>query len=97
MYFEAIHPFRTNGDIEFILYYFPPPKFKGTTCALVESILRKMNVKTGFYSSPHLVHITERIRLNGKPISNAAFSSYFWKIYNILQTKREEVRGKQNY
>lgn len=63
-------------------------KGKGSTCALVESILRNLNVKTGFYSSPHLVHVTERIRLNGEPLTKLQFSQYFWKIYNKLeQTK----------
>lgn len=58
---------------------------QGSTCALVDSILRNLNVKTGFYSSPHLLNVTERIRLNGEPISKAQFSQYFWKIYNILE------------
>lgn len=63
-------------------------KGKGSTCALVESMLRHLNVKTGFYSSPHLVNVTERIRLNGQPITKRLFSHYFWKIYTTLeQTK----------
>lgn len=63
-------------------------KGKGSTCALVESMLRHLNVKTGFYSSPHLVNVTERIRLNGQPITKRLFSQYFWKIYSTLeQTK----------
>ena len=43
-------------------------KGKGSTCAFCESILRHSGLKTGFYSSPHLVSVTERIRINGKPI-----------------------------
>lgn len=61
---------------------------QGSTCALVESILRKLNVKTGFYSSPHLLNVTERICLNGVPISKPQFSQYFWKIYNTLEEKK---------
>lgn len=61
---------------------------QGSTCALVESILRNLNVKTGFYSSPHLLNVTERIRLNGEPISKAKFSEYFWKIYNKLEQSK---------
>ena len=43
-------------------------KGKGSTCAFSESILRHSGLKTGFYSSPHLVSVTERIRINGEPI-----------------------------
>lgn len=43
-------------------------KGKGSTCAFSESILRHSGLKTGFYSSPHLVSVTERIRINGQPI-----------------------------
>ena len=43
-------------------------KGKGSTCAFSESILRQSGLKTGFYSSPHLVSVTERIRINGEPI-----------------------------
>ena len=43
-------------------------KGKGSTCAFCESILRHSGLKTGFYSSPHLVSVTERIRIDGKPI-----------------------------
>uniref|UniRef100_F1LG17 Folylpolyglutamate synthase n=1 Tax=Ascaris suum TaxID=6253 RepID=F1LG17_ASCSU len=42
-------------------------KGKGSTCAFTESILRRLGYKTGFYSSPHLVHVRERIRINGRP------------------------------
>lgn len=63
-------------------------KGKGSTCALTESILRRLNVKTGFYSSPHLVSVTERIRINGQPISKRLFSKYFWKIHDALEAKQ---------
>ena len=43
--------------------------FEGSTCAFVESILRRRGLRTGFYSSPHLVAVTERIRIDGEPIS----------------------------
>jgi dihydrofolate synthase/folylpolyglutamate synthase len=41
---------------------------KGSTCAYLESILRQAGHRTGFYSSPHLVDVAERIRTAGKPI-----------------------------
>ncbi|XP_050293064.1 folylpolyglutamate synthase, mitochondrial isoform X2 [Anthonomus grandis grandis] len=61
---------------------------KGTTCSYCESILRHHGYKTGFYSSPHLLEVRERIRLNGVPISKDKFSEYFWKIYNRLDKEK---------
>ena len=34
------------------------------------------------YTSPHLFSVTERIRINGKPISKEKFADYFWKVYD---------------
>ena len=48
-------------------------KGKGSTCAFCESILRHNGLKTGFYSSPHLVSVTERIRINGEPVDKVKF------------------------
>ncbi len=46
---------------------------KGSTAATLASILRAAGHRTGLYTSPHLVRINERIRINGKPISDADF------------------------
>ncbi|CAH1112101.1 unnamed protein product [Psylliodes chrysocephalus] len=72
---SVIHVTGTNG--------------KGTTCAYSEQILRNHGYTTGFFSSPHLLDVRERIRLNGKPISKAEFSNYFWKIYESLNSQKE--------
>lgn len=60
-------------------------KGKGSTCAFIESILRHNNIKTGFYSSPHLVAVRERIRINGQALSEEMFATYFMAVYNRLQ------------
>jgi dihydrofolate synthase / folylpolyglutamate synthase len=39
---------------------------KGSTCAMLESILGQAGYKTGLYTSPHLVHFEERMRLSGE-------------------------------
>ncbi|XP_044010103.1 folylpolyglutamate synthase, mitochondrial-like [Aphidius gifuensis] len=44
-------------------------KGKGSTCGFLESILRHHGFKTALYTSPHLVTVRERIRINGKPIN----------------------------
>ena len=65
-------------------------KGKGSTCAFTESILRHYGLKTGFYSSPHLVSATERIRINGKPLSQKAFAEYFWTVYGQIVDKHDQ-------
>lgn len=60
-------------------------KGKGSTCAFTECILRHHGIKTGFYSSPHLVAVRERIRINGNPLSKEAFTSYFCDVYSKLK------------
>lgn len=44
---------------------------KGSTCAYLERILREHNFKTGLYTSPHLVHPNERVRINGFPVAES--------------------------
>ncbi|MGH8819839.1 MAG: bifunctional tetrahydrofolate synthase/dihydrofolate synthase [Rhodoferax sp.] len=44
---------------------------KGSTCAMLEAIALKAGYRTGVYTSPHLVHFEERLRLHGE-IVNAA-------------------------
>ncbi|XP_056668433.1 folylpolyglutamate synthase, mitochondrial isoform X2 [Monodelphis domestica] len=64
-------------------------KGKGSTCAFTERILRGYGLKTGFYSSPHLVQVRERIRINGEPISPELFTKYFWRLYNQLEETKD--------
>jgi dihydrofolate synthase/folylpolyglutamate synthase len=47
---------------------------KGSTSATLASILRASGLKTGLYTSPHLVRINERIRVNGQEISDDDFA-----------------------
>jgi dihydrofolate synthase / folylpolyglutamate synthase len=47
---------------------------KGSTAATLASILRASGLKTGLYTSPHLVRINERIRINGEPIRDDDFA-----------------------
>lgn len=48
-------------------------KGKGSTAAMIESILRADGIRTGLFTSPHLHSFRERIRANGMPISINAF------------------------
>ncbi|XP_048245606.1 folylpolyglutamate synthase, mitochondrial-like [Haliotis rufescens] len=69
-------------------------KGKGSTCAFCESILRHHGYKTGMFSSPHLVTIHERFRLNGNPVSEDLFCKCFWEVYNKLEATKPQVEGE---
>src|SRR2546425_5490593 len=47
---------------------------KGSTAATLASILRASGLRTGLYTSPHLVRINERVRISGKEISDDDFA-----------------------
>ena len=49
---------------------------KGSTCAFLDSICSAANIKTGLYTSPHLISITERIKLSGAEISEKDFARH---------------------
>lgn len=46
---------------------------KGSVCAFLNSICLEAGIETGLYTSPHLVSITERIKIDGKDISESEF------------------------
>ncbi|KAF9356564.1 Folylpolyglutamate synthetase [Mortierella sp. AD094] len=71
-------------------------KGKGSTCALTESILRnyegKKKLKTGLYTSPHLMEVRERIRINGAPISQELFAKYFFEVWDRLDSTADKSK-----
>lgn len=67
-------------------------KGKGSTCAYVDSILcqyrksRGLPLKVGLFTSPHLIAVRERIRINSAPISRDLFARYFFQVWDALET-----------
>ena len=64
---------------------------KGSTAATLASILRASGLKAGLYTSPHLVRINERIRINGKEISDDDFAELHSKIDRVAETLVEKA------
>lgn len=60
-------------------------KGKGSVAAFVESIMRAHGLKTALFTSPHLVHPRERIRINGKSIELLEFSIAVIELFNRLK------------
>jgi dihydrofolate synthase/folylpolyglutamate synthase len=49
---------------------------KGSVCAFIEAICQAIGVENGVTTSPHLVSITERVRVCGRPISESEFAKF---------------------
>jgi dihydrofolate synthase/folylpolyglutamate synthase len=58
---------------------------KGSTAATLASILGASGVKTGLYTSPHLMRINERIRINGEEISDDDFASLHAEVDGVAE------------
>jgi dihydrofolate synthase/folylpolyglutamate synthase len=58
---------------------------KGSTCAMIESGLRAAGIRTGLFTSPHLLEPTERIRIDGQPISAGRFAEAFDEVHAVVE------------
>jgi len=71
-------------------------KGKGGTCAFVHSFLKAHGERTGFpqkiglFTSPHLLCIRERIRINFTPISEELFTKYFFEVWDKVSNNALE-------
>ncbi len=57
---------------------------KGSTCALIESVCRASGRRTGLYTSPHLVSLRERFRLDGELISEAELCDALHRVRKLV-------------
>jgi dihydrofolate synthase / folylpolyglutamate synthase len=65
---------------------------KGSTAATLASILGASDLKTGLYTSPHMMRINERIRVNGQEISDDDFAELHGKVDRIAGELVEEAQ-----
>jgi len=72
---RIIHVAGTNG--------------KGSVCAFTDSILRTSNIKTGLFTSPHLIKINERIKVDGIDIPDDDFTECFNYVDSLI--KKEDA------
>jgi dihydrofolate synthase/folylpolyglutamate synthase len=63
---------------------------KGSTAATLASILQASGLKTGLYTSPHLIRINERIRINGEPIGDDNFAL----LHDVVDRTAERLVGE---
>lgn len=62
---------------------------KGSTCAYLESIVAHAGYQVGCYTSPHLLAYNERVRVNGKPVDDAALCAAFARVEAARQQAGE--------
>src|SRR3982751_1735444 len=70
LFCKVIHVAGTNG--------------KGSVCAMIESVCRAQDYRTGLFISPHLVTFRERIRVNGEMISEDAVADGLTTIRDLV-------------
>lgn len=56
---------------------------KGSTCAMLSSVLRAHGRRTGLFTSPHLRHVTDRLRIDGEPISDPALLARLRRVGDV--------------
>ena len=73
---KIIHVAGTNG--------------KGSVCSFLCSCLRKAGFSVGLFTSPHLVTIRERMRVDGEMIPEEAFIKYYDRVMRVYEEAKEE-------
>lgn len=63
---------------------------KGSTAIMIDALLRGLGLRVGRYSSPHLVHLTERIVIDGVPIADHAFDELVEQVMPMVRIVDEQ-------
>jgi dihydrofolate synthase / folylpolyglutamate synthase len=78
--YPVIHLTGTNG--------------KGSTAAMIESLLRADGLRTGRFTSPHVMSVTERITVDGEPISDQRFDDLWREVEPyVALVDQQEIDG----
>ena len=85
---DAMHDYLARLDLDvgrLRVIHVAGTKGKGSTCTMVESILRAKGYRTALYTSPHLMDVRERIRIDGAQLPKHVFARYFWEVHEQLR------------
>jgi folylpolyglutamate synthase len=94
----------TPQDLEALhIIHIAGTKGKGSTSAFCNSILMQCELKArsrgdgrplkvGLFTSPHLLQVRERIRVQGIPISSDLFAKYFFDVWDRLEASKVHMR-----
>ncbi len=65
---------------------------KGSTCAMIANALRRAGLRTGLYTSPHLIEPAERIQIDGSPVTYSDFNAAFETVHAAAERLLREER-----
>ncbi|MDP2989144.1 MAG: folylpolyglutamate synthase/dihydrofolate synthase family protein [Kiritimatiellota bacterium] len=68
---------------------------KGSVCSMLEAVLRRSGLKTGLYTSPHLIRFNERIRINGRCISDETLAALIPRVDEQAQATVARPGGQE--
>ena len=76
---ERVNEVRSRLDLNpsFVVITVGGTNGKGSTCAMLESILGIAGYRTGLYTSPHLLRYNERVRIDREPVDDASLGVAF--------------------
>lgn len=94
-YLDRLHMRTAIADLSVI--HVAGTKGKGSTSAMTESILRHCGYRTGLYTSPHLVDVRERIKLDGRPVALRTFLDHLWWCHERLEGSATDEVGMPAY
>ena len=64
---------------------------KGSTAAMIDSLLSALGLRVGRFSSPHLVDLTERITIDGRPIADEVFDDLVEQVSPLVRIVDEQA------
>lgn len=80
---KVIHVAGTNG--------------KGSVCAYIQAILQAEGKSCGFFTSPHLIAVNERIQIDRRPVDDRCFFEVFRDAFRAAQDMEQEGLGHPSY
>jgi len=70
-------------------------KGKGSTSNLISNGLSQY--KVGLFTSPHMHTVTERIKINNRPVSIEIFNKYFEEVWKVVQLMKKEINQRPSF
>lgn len=71
-------------------------KGKGSTSAMLATVLGRAGYRTGLFTSPHLVHVEERFQVDGKPITHEELTSLLCEVKEVCERPETRRRWPQD-
>lgn len=77
-----------SPQLQYDVVHIAGTKGKGSTATMTAQLLQGADLRVGLYTSPHLMHIRERIAVDGEPISTERFCEAFMTLKPVLDSMK---------